>query len=271
MDAAVTEPPEPAESRIRWTIHLLIIAAFPVAAGILGWHRMNAAQPALGHGPGGLLKVSAVELLGFCLIFALAWVFSRARAEDLLLRWRQGIWPIPLGIGYSVALRIGIGIVVGIVATLVLATKMVSQEQLQSFLSANRPDVEVLVDVTALKQNPVYYWLSITVVSFVVGGLREELWRAAFLAGMAHAWPTRFGSRAGMMIAALMAAAIFGLGHAVQGPVAVLLTGGLGFGLGLIMILHRSIWPAVIAHGMFNATSMALIPWALDSLRSFQA
>jgi hypothetical protein len=29
------------------------------------------------------------------------------------------------------------------------------------------------------------------------------------------------------------------------------------------MVFHRSIWPAVIAHGAFNATSMALIPWVL--------
>ena len=52
-----------------------------------------------------------------------------------------------------------------------------------------------------------------------------------------------------------------------MGPIAVFIAGLLGFGLGLIMVLHRSIWPAVIAHGMFDATSMALIPWALDVLK----
>ncbi|MBM3841498.1 MAG: CPBP family intramembrane metalloprotease [Verrucomicrobia bacterium] len=48
--------------------------------------------------------------------------------------------------------------------------------------------------------------------------------------------------------------------HSMQGPVAVGLTTLLGFGLGVIMVLHRSIWPAVIAHGMFDATSLALLP-----------
>jgi len=33
----------------------------------------------------------------------------------------------------------------------------------------------------------------------------------------------------------------------------------MGFGFGLIMIYHRSIWPAVIAHGLFDATSMLVI------------
>lgn len=268
MDPPVTEPAPPPKSRIRWTLHLLILAAFPLAVGILGSHRANAAQPALGHGPANLLHISGVELLGFCLIFGLAWLLSRATVDDLLLRWRHGVWPIPLGIGYSVALRIAIGIALAMISMFLLLTRTVTQEQLQTFLLANRPDVELLVDVSALKQNPLYFWLSVTLVSFVLGGLREELWRAAFLAGMSHSWPRQFQSTPGKISAALVAAAIFGLGHAMQGPVAVLLTGALGFGLGLIMLLHRSIWPAVIAHGMFNATSMALLPWALDALRS---
>jgi membrane protease YdiL (CAAX protease family) len=48
------------------------------------------------------------------------------------------------------------------------------------------------------------------------------------------------------------------------------MTGLLGFGLGAIMVFHRSIWPAVIAHGMFNATSLALIPWVLEKLHEAQ-
>jgi membrane protease YdiL (CAAX protease family) len=36
------------------------------------------------------------------------------------------------------------------------------------------------------------------------------------------------------------------------------------------MVLHRSIWPAVIAHGMFNATSFAMLPWAIEKLQELQ-
>ncbi len=56
----------------------------------------------------------------------------------------------------------------------------------------------------------------------------------------------------------------------MQGWLAVGLTGLLGLGLGLIMVLHRSIWPALIAHGYFNATSFALIPWAMRQIQHFQ-
>ncbi len=36
------------------------------------------------------------------------------------------------------------------------------------------------------------------------------------------------------------------------------------------MIYHQSIWPAVIAHGMFDATSLAALPWALENIKDFQ-
>lgn len=137
-------------------------------------------------------------------------------------------------------------------------------ESFKDFAANNRPDVETLIDVDAMRNNPVYYWLTITVVSFVVGGLREELWRSAFLAGMKGVWPRLFGTVAGKVLAVIICAIFFGLAHIPMGPVAVCLAGFIGVGLGLIMIFHNSIWPAVFAHGLFDATSMALLPWAMS-------
>jgi len=36
------------------------------------------------------------------------------------------------------------------------------------------------------------------------------------------------------------------------------------------MVFHRSIWPAVIAHGAFDATTFALLPWLLEKLQSLR-
>jgi membrane protease YdiL (CAAX protease family) len=58
----------------------------------------------------------------------------------------------------------------------------------------------------------------------------------------------------------VVASVIFGLGHVLMGWLAVLAATLLGLLLGLIMVLHRSIWPAVFAHGLFDATSFALLP-----------
>jgi membrane protease YdiL (CAAX protease family) len=264
-------PPDSEVRPRRWSIHLALIGAFPIFIGIAGWGRNYALhEPALTHGTRGLLITCAVELLIFSVVFGLAWLASRATRDDLLLRWRNGFWTVPIGIGYSVAVRILLAILMGVLGGILILTHLTTPQQLQDFVTANRPDVEALVDISALRGNPVYFWLTITLVSFVIGGLREELWRAAFLAGLRNVWPQPFGSRAGQFAAVAIAAVLFGLGHLAQGVLAVCLTGLLGLALGVIMVLHRSIWPAVIAHGMFDATSLALLPWVSEHLPKLQ-
>jgi membrane protease YdiL (CAAX protease family) len=256
--------------RWRWWIHLLLVAAYPLYIGITGAFLGESRGPALTGTARGLLMVSGLSLLTFGVVLGLAWLASRASRDDLLLRWRSGFWTVPLGIGYSLALRIALGVIVVVIAVVLVLIHAVTMDSFKNFVGENRPDVEAVVDVSALRANPVYYWLILTVVSFVVAGLREELWRSAFLAGMRGLWPKRFGSRLGQLAAAMLAAVVFGLGHLPQGPIAVVFTGLLGFGLGAIMVLHRSIWPAVIAHGMFDATTLAFLPWALEQFKQMQ-
>jgi membrane protease YdiL (CAAX protease family) len=255
---------QPAVNRRRWWIHLILIAGYFLVAGLLGLRLREAHTAALSQTVGGMLLVCALELLVFGIIFGLACFASRATRDDLLLRWRGKIRPLLLGVGYSVALRVAVGLVVIVIAIGLIVTHVMTPESLKDFVSSNRPDVETIVDMEAMRNNPAYFWLTLTVVSFVVAGLREELWRSAFLAGVKALWPQRFGTPAGKVLAVIIGAVIFGLGHLAMGPMAVCLAAFLGFGLGLIMIFHGSIWPAVIAHGLFDATSMALLPWAMN-------
>jgi membrane protease YdiL (CAAX protease family) len=217
-----------------------------------------------------MLVVCAVQLLFFGLAFGLAWIFSRATRDDLLLRWRGGFWPVPLGILYSVGLRFAVGIIILIGYAAIHVLSGAGREAMERSVLKNRPQVEALVDLTALNDDPAYFWLSLTLVSFVVAGLREELWRSAFLAGLRTLWPRQFSSRAGQIGAVAMAAVFFGLAHVSMGGLAMVMTALLGFGLGVIMVLHRSIWPAVIAHGMFNALTFVLLPWLTKTLPQLQ-
>ena len=258
----VTEAPS--ITRSRWAIHLILITAYLLVVGFVGLGRRGTHTAILSQTVGGLLAVCAVELVLFGFIFGLAWLASRATRDDLRLRWRGRIQPVLWGAGYSVALRIGLAVLVIVIGTALIATRVMTPDSLKEFVSANRPDVETLIDVSAMRNNPVYFWLTLTVVSFVVAGLREELWRSAFLAGMRALWPRQFGSRAGQIVAVIICAVIFGLGHSAMGSLAVCAAGFLGLGLGLIMIFHDSIWPAVIAHGIFDATSMAILPWLIS-------
>jgi uncharacterized membrane protein YbhN (UPF0104 family) len=90
-------------SKFRWSIHLAIMAALPVVAGFAG-ASSRGNGPALTNNVRGLLIVTGLEVLFFALLFGLAWLFSRATRDDLLLRWRPGYWVVPLGVIYSVAI-----------------------------------------------------------------------------------------------------------------------------------------------------------------------
>lgn len=254
---------KPAVSRNRWWIHLTLITGYILAVGLLGLGRRRTHTAVLSHTVGGLLSVCTLELLVFGLIFGLACFASRATSGDLLLRWHGKIKPVLWGVGYSVALRLILAFLVIAIGIALMATRVMTPDSLKGFVSNNRPDVETLIDVTAMRNNPAYFWLTLTFVSFIVAGLREELWRSAFLAGMRALWPQRFGTRAGQVLAVFICAIFFGLGHLAMGPLAVCMAGFLGVGLGLIMIFHASIWPAVIAHGIFDATTMAMLPWVM--------
>ena len=250
-------------SRFRWWIHLVLIGGYVAAAIPLGLlqHRR---QPALLTTTHGLLIVCAFEIGTFGVIFALGWLASRASAEDLLLKWRQGWWTIPLGIGYSIVLRIAIAIVVFLMVAILLLTGLLPRESPAQFSTDGRTAVERIVDVSAMQHNRAYFWLTVTIASFIVGGLREELWRSGTLAAMRALWPAPFEGRGGQIAGVALIAIVFGLAHLSMGLLAAAMAMILGFLLGIIMVVHRSIWPAVIAHGMFDATSFALIPTVLE-------
>jgi membrane protease YdiL (CAAX protease family) len=260
----------PPRDRWRWWLHLCIINLMPLLALLSALPALESTDAALGRTTRGLLVVTAWQLLLFALLFGLAWIFSRATREDLLLRWRGGVWPVPLALLYSVGLRFAVGIAVMIGSMAFLLLRGGNLDTMEKSLTNNRPQIEALVDMHALRDNPAYFWLTITLVSFVLAGLREELWRSAFLAGLRALWPRRFGSRAGQILAVGVASLFFGAAHLRMGLLAVAMTTLLGFGLGVIMVLHRSIWPAVITHGLFNATTFALLPWLAEKLPELQ-
>jgi uncharacterized protein len=62
------------------------------------------------------------------------------------------------------------------------------------------------------------------------------------------------GSELGWGTACLIQAALFGLAHAYQNPLGMLLTGSIGFTMGLIFLATgRSLWAPVIAHTLYDA------------------
>lgn len=246
--------------RWRWWVHLVLIGGFFASGMVFNRHRGG---PALTSSPRGLLLVSGINIAVFAVVFGVAWLTSRASLEQMFLRWRPGWWVLPLGFGYSIAIRLVVAVAAIAVAGLLLLTHLVTLESLQRLGGTRAIDLEKMVDLSAMQHQPLYYWLNLTLVSFVMAGLREELWRAGTLAAMRALWPRLFASRGGGISAVAIIALAFGAAHLVMGPIAAVAAGLLGFMLGLIIIFHHSIWPAVLAHGFFDALSLALLPYLL--------
>ena len=248
---AIGHPPT---SPWRWCLHLLLLTAYPLTLGAIGFIQVQEPEASvLPPGPAALLVVSGAELVVFGIIFSLALVSSRAGSGDLMLAWRGGFRPILRGFLYSLLLR---GLVILAVALLAMAAFAIGRGA--DGLEHLRPEVENVVNAKALS-NPLYLFLTLTVVSFVVAGLREELWRAGMLAGLSALLPGLFTTEKRRLLSVAAVAVVFGLGHVTQGVGGVIMTTILGFGLGVIMVRYRSVWEAVLAHGFFNATTFALI------------
>jgi membrane protease YdiL (CAAX protease family) len=237
-------------SRPRWWFHLVLLGLYPVVGGLLptltGGERETALLP---RTVPALLTAVALELTLFTAVFMVAWWASRASAEQLLLKWREGLKPLFRGFFYAIGLRLVLAVAVMLVAFVVVQLAGVEPETLERM----QPRGDAMVETQVLASDPLYLALCLTLVSFVLAGFREELWRAGVLAGMIALFPEFFRSLPRQLIAVAIAAVLFGLGHWPQGPAAALMTTLLGFGLGAIMVYHRSIWDAVFAHGFFNA------------------
>lgn len=246
----------------RWAVHIFLLAGYVLGLGLIGRQirDVDAGQSALPPTTHGLLVMCASEMLFFGLVFFVAWLFSRATPAQLFLKWRGGLKPILWGALGSIALRVGITIVVIAIVVPFLAIK--GEKHPEKSIEKFRPKIEAVISTNALK-DPAYFTLMLTLVSFVVAGLREELWRAGMIAGLAGLAPSLFSSRRGQCLAVLIAAVIFGIGHTPQGIGAIVLTGLLGIGLGAIMIWRQSIWEAVLAHGFFDATTFAAL-WLIQ-------
>lgn len=255
----ILDPPSRPSSRRRCLAAVSVLVAYLAAPALLGLGREPDQAALLPTTVTGLWMVCAWELLVFAGVFGLATGLARWDARALRLHWRHGIW-LPLrALGWSLALRLGLAIALAVALGLGQLLSGGGPPDPATF----RPDVEAMVDVRALR-DPAYLWTLLTVVSFGLAGLREELWRAGMLAGLAAWHPGWFGGTRGPWRGVVLSSVLFGLAHTPQGPAGVVATMLLGLGLGAIMVGHRSFWDAVLAHGFFNATTFALLPWIAD-------
>ncbi|RYG70977.1 CPBP family intramembrane metalloprotease [bacterium] len=239
----------------RWWVATFIIGVCPALVSLLnGGRRADEKASAFPKTMPELLIFTLWEFGLFGIVWGVAWLFARASKDALFLRFKDG-WLAPLwGVAYSIAMRLGITIFMVFVFVFlsllgfdVMKISKTAEENSQVVQQMFAPMIE--------NASPVFQGVMIFTVSFVVAGLREELWRVFTMAGLLRITPQRWNILDREVLALVLSSCLFGLGHIYQGISGVVLTTFLGVILGCITLHHKSIWPAVVAHGCFNAVS----------------
>lgn len=237
--------------KIGWLIALVGMLAYILLAAIRG-HDRSDASPAIGNTVLALFRDTAFALAVFAVPLALALGLGRPSREELYIpRNRSWILATVLGAAWSIALRMAVA--APMIVVTVAATLLDPQAGAQK-IAANRPKIENMVDPKAMA-DPAYALMCMTWLSFVVAGLREELWRAVVVRAACVLAPASIPTRRVEWLAVLGSSVFFGLAHLTMGWLAVGMTFLLGIGLGAILIVRRSLPEAVLAHGFFDATT----------------
>src|SRR5438874_13194761 len=93
--------------RWRWWIHFVLIGGYFFPGLIQGLY-FTPRHPLLRHSGQGFLIVCGLNLVSFTIVFLLAWLAWRPTTVECRLRCRPGGWVVPLGVGYSIAIRLGV-------------------------------------------------------------------------------------------------------------------------------------------------------------------
>jgi membrane protease YdiL (CAAX protease family) len=173
-----------------------------------------------------------IQMLEVVIACALIW-FRLERLADIGLKRPQS-WLRTIGIGVVVA---------AIVFTAIyLSEKAGFHRDLSRF--------------SALQGNLRLTLIAVFYVLIGAGFYEEFLFRGFLMQSLAMFFG---GNRAAWWVASVIQALLFGASHAYQNPLGMLITGTLGFFLGVLVILSgRNLWAAIIAHGLFDASRSIL-------------
>jgi len=204
---------------------ILIAALFGIEAAAFAVYHPKTEE-------GGWMFALLVQVFEVALVCALIW-FRGERLADIGLKRPQS-WPRTMGIGVLLA---GIFFI-----AIYLSEKAGFHRELSRFNSLQG-------NVT----------LTLTMIFYVLVGAgfyEEFMYRGFLMQTLAMFFG---GSRAAWWVALVIQSLLFGASHAYQNPLGMLITGTIGFFLGLLVLLTgRNLWAAIIGHGVFDASRTIL-------------
>jgi membrane protease YdiL (CAAX protease family) len=223
LEAAATRGPR----RFRYLIDIVVLVAvvFGLEAAAEAIYTPKSMEAGFAFG----LAIQMLEVLIACVLI---W-FRRERLADIGLKRPQS-WLRTFLIGILIAAIVFAGIY--------FSEKAGFHRDLSRF--------------AALKGNLILTVCAVVYVIIGAGFYEEFMFRGFLMQGLAMLFG---GSRGAWTGALIIQGALFGVSHAYQNPLGMLITGTLGTLLGiLVLVSGRNLWPAIIAHGLFDASRSIL-------------
>ena len=213
--------------RYRYWIDIVVLVAVVFGSNWIADRIFPTTSMEAGFTVGGAIQMLQV---------AFAWLLIRWRGEtlgDIGLK-RPRSWPRT--------------IVAGIVTAIVLFVGIYFSERAGFHRDLSR--------FAPLQGNMRLTFVMIVYVFIGAGFYEEFMYRGFLMQGLAMSFG---GSRAAWAIACAIQGIVFGLSHAYQNPLGMLITGTFGilFAI-LVFAFGRNLWPAIIAHGVFDASRCVL-------------
>jgi membrane protease YdiL (CAAX protease family) len=223
------EPAATARSprRFRYLIDIVILIAvvFGLEAGAEAVYTPKSMESRFVFG-------GAIQMLEVVVACVLIWL-RRERLAEIGLR-RPKSWLRTFGIGISIAALVFAGIY--------FSEKAGFHRDLSRF--------------SALKGNLELTIYTVFYVLIGAGFYEEFMFRGFLMQGLSMFFG---GNRRAWIAACVIQGVLFGASHAYQNPLGMLITGTLGILLAiLVFACGRNLWPAIIAHGLFDASRAVL-------------
>ena len=228
-------------ARRQWEslLEVVLCSGFPTQLALSGVALLAGIRPMRESGGLSLAFVAAVSAADTVLLITLILWFLKRRQES----------PRQLFLGErSVARESGVGLLLfpGVVLFMIGAIWWLRQAFPGLQTVPTNP-------FEAMARSPVGA-LALLLIAMGAGGIREELQRAFLL----HRFRTDLG---GAATGLALTSAAFGIGHAVQGLDAVVVTATLGAFWGLLYLTRGSIVAAIVSHALANGTQVLIAYW----------
>jgi len=240
LEAGAAAPPTTPErtrqaDRLASLIEVVLCSGFPTQLVVMLALGAFGLQPFVSASQLSLRYVTLLSLADTALLLGLVLFFLRVRGDDArgLFFGARRAWPeARLGLLWVPVVFLVVGVLSLLIARAAPWLRNVPENPLASLLQ--RPlDIAVFA-----------------VVAVIAGGVREEFQRAFIL--------DRFERHlGGALVGLVLFSFVFGLGHALQGWDATLLTAALGAVWGALYLWRRSVIAPLVCHAVFNLAEVA--------------